>query len=51
MGPPGGRASIALDGEALRALDQMCADDTRNRPLQIKWLINQEVARREAAKS
>lgn len=45
------RLGLNLNEAELGALDELCAADMRSRPLQLKWLITQEAARRKAAPS
>lgn len=45
----GGRVDLRLDTETARQLDALCAQDVRNRQLQLRWLIGQEHDRRHAS--
>lgn len=44
-----GRVDLRLDEDAARQLDELCAEDVRSRPLELRWLIGQEFERRKAA--
>lgn len=44
------RLAVPLSASERAALDRLATEDRRTRPEQIKWLIEQEVARRDGAR-
>lgn len=49
-GPPSiRRIAVPMTDDELAILDRLRASDRRTRPEQVKWLVEQEAARRRAA--